>query len=75
MNTRPIRSLKGMDDDDLLRLAEVAAMMHVHPSTLYDGPISSGKLKSIRISPRNIRVRVGDVRDFLRESTRGGTRK
>lgn len=63
-----------ISDEHLLTLYDVARIL----GTTYDLArelVNRGSLTSIRISPKNIRVRAGDLRAFLTAGVRGHERR
>ena len=53
----------------LLRVEDVAKMLKVSPSTIYE-LTSSGKLHYIRISKSGKRYTEGQVEEFMKENTK-----
>jgi len=56
-----------LTSDQLLRLSEVAAQLQVSRSTV-GRIVKEGRLQTVRVSPRSVRVRPQDLEAFIRES-------
>lgn len=56
-----------LTSDQLLRLSEVAAQLQVSRSTV-GRIVKEGRLRTVRVSPRSVRVRPQDLEAFIRES-------
>mgnify|MGYP002078601524 FL=1 len=56
-----------LTSDQLLRLSEVADRLQVSRSTVRR-IVKEGRLRTVRVSPRSVRVRPQDLEAFIRES-------
>jgi hypothetical protein len=65
----------GGDSDDLLTTQEVATWLHVSTQWLEIGRHKKYGPKYVRLAPRCVRYRRGDVLDFLAERTHASTRE
>ncbi|HXF71980.1 MAG TPA: helix-turn-helix domain-containing protein [Actinomycetota bacterium] len=66
--------LEAMNDVRLLRPIEVARLLAVSRSEVYR-LIAQGRLPSVRLSERVVRVPLRELEAFLRARTQGGCRE
>jgi excisionase family DNA binding protein len=59
-------------DDDLLTIEQVADRLQLHPDTVRRY-IREQKLKAVRLSATNFRVRKSELERFIKERETGGT--
>ncbi len=55
-----------MQDDELLTVDEVAAILKIHPRTVR-GLIANGSLSRVLIGKRDYRIRRNELNRFIRE--------
>ncbi len=69
-----VTSLSGVSNDSLLTLHECAHILRCTYGTVREAA-NRGEIVSIRVSPKNIRVRASDLRAYIDSHVRGRHRE